>query len=65
MNLFNSYDGKNCKNCKYLITRKKFFSKQKIYKCGIQISGNLLNINSFYCCLYEKKDKDLYENKNI
>ena len=55
MELFISYDNKKCKNCKYLKIRKKFFSKEYIYKCGLQIGGNLTNIKSFYCYLYVPK----------
>ena len=56
MELFISYDNKKCKNCKYLKIRKKFFSKEYTYRCGLQISGNLINIESFYCYLYVPKE---------
>ena len=55
MELFISYDNKKCKNCKFLIKRKKIFSNKNIYKCGLQISGNLTNIELFYCFLYMPK----------
>ena len=55
MILLSSYEGKQCKNCKFLIKRKKLFSNKSIYECGVQISGNLTNIESFYCCLYTPK----------
>lgn len=55
MDMFLSYNEKKCKNCKYLITRKKIFSKKLVYGCSLQIGSRLENINLFYCCLYKKR----------